>query len=197
MKISNLEIKRQLFHLVLGVFTVALLHYGLITPLIMLIGIIKGLIISLFAKKYRIPVVSWFLDEFERKEDMKILPGRGAIYYAIGCFLAVYLFPKDIAIAAILILAFGDSISHLFGAHYGRIRHPLNDKKFLEGTLFGFLASFAISLFFVNLPEAFFASLAAMIVEAIEIKIGANTINDNLLMPLVSGIAISVVRILV
>ncbi len=191
---SRLEIKRQLFHLVLGVFTAALLHYGLLTPLIMLIGIIKGLIVALLSKKFRIPVIAWLLDEFERKEDMKTLPGKGAIYYAIGCFLAVYLFPKDVAMASILILAFGDSISHLFGAHYGKIRHPFNDKKFLEGTLFGFLASFAIALFIINIPEAFFASIAAMLVEAMEVKIGANTINDNMIIPMVAGITISVVR---
>lgn len=197
MAVSRLEIKRQLFHLVLGVFTVTLLHYGLLTPLIMLIGIIKGLIVALLSKKLRIPIIAWLLDEFERKEDMKTLPGKGAIYYAIGCFLAVYFFPKDIAIASILILAFGDSISHLFGAHYGRIRHPFNDKKFLEGTLFGFLASFTIVLFFVNIPEAFVASLTAMLIEAMEVKIGANAINDNLVIPVVAGITISVVRVLV
>lgn len=197
MAVSRLETKRQLFHLVVGVFTATLLHYGLLTPLLMLIGIIKGLIVALLSKKFRIPVIAWLLDEFERKEDMKTLPGKGAIYYAVGCLLAVYLFPKDIAIAAILILAFGDSISHLFGVHYGRIKHPFNDKKFLEGTLFGFLASFAISLFFISLPEAFFASTAAMLIEAVEVKIGANTINDNLMIPLVSGVVISVVRVLV
>ena len=50
---------------------------------------------------------------------------------------------------------------------------------------------------FVFLPwyEAFFASLAAMIVEAIEVKIGTQQVDDNLLVPLVAGAVVLAIRL--
>ena len=39
---------------------------------------------------------------------------------------------------AIMILALGDSISHMFGVRFGKTMHPLTDKKFLEGSIAGF-----------------------------------------------------------
>jgi len=97
------------------------------------------------------------------------------------------LFDKDIAMASIMVLALGDSVSHLYGLHYGKIKHPLSNKKFLEGTIAGFVAGFIGALVFARWYEAFFASLAAMIVEGIEVKIGTRQIDDNIIVPLVAG----------
>ena len=41
-----------------------------------------------------------------------------------------------------MVLAFDDSISHLYGLHYGKTKHPLSRTKFLEGTIAGFIAGF-------------------------------------------------------
>ena len=194
MAVNQLEIKRQIFHLFLGVATVLLLNYNIITAPLMLIGAVKGILLSLLSRKFRIPIVSWLLDTFERKEDLKTFPGRGAIYYAIGCFIAVALFPKDIAMASILILAFGDSASHFAGVHIGKIKHPLNDKKFLEGTLFGFIAAFVAASFVISPIEALLASLAAMLIEAVEVKFGSNMVNDNLIIPVLAGVVVYLVR---
>ncbi|MBI2124510.1 hypothetical protein HYT92_01840 [Candidatus Pacearchaeota archaeon] len=86
-----------------------------------------------------------------------------------------------------MILALGDSISHLYGLNYGRIRYPLSKTKFLEGTIAGFAAGFLGALIFLPWHQAFLASFAAMIVEAIEIKVGANQVDDNLVVPVVAG----------
>ena len=94
-----------------------------------------------------------------------------------------------------MVLAFGDSISHMYGLHYGKIKHPLSNRKFLEGTIAGFIAGFIGAWTFLPWHEAFFASLIAMIVEAIEIKIGAEQVDDNLIIPVVAGAVVWVIRL--
>ena len=93
-----------------------------------------------------------------------------------------------------MVLAFGDSVSHLFGLHFGKTKTILSDTKMLEGTIAGFVAGFFGALVFVSPIEAFFASLAAMVAEAIEIKIKAERIDDNLIIPFIAGSAVWVIR---
>ena len=98
--------------------------------------------------------------------------------------------------ASIMVLALGDSASHLFGLHFGKTVNPLSKKKFLEGTIAGFAAGFIGALFFAAFYESLFASLAAMAAEAIEIKIGAKQVDDNLIIPLVAGGVMLLVRMI-
>ncbi|MBI2652259.1 hypothetical protein HYX00_02230 [Candidatus Woesearchaeota archaeon] len=192
---ENLEFRRQIFHLFLGIIIVVLLVNDSINKEVILITAIVGIILSYLSKKIKIPIIHNLLEIFERKEELKKFPGKGIIFYFIGVYVALLLFPKDIAMASIMVLAFGDSISHLYGLHFGKIKHPLSKTKFLEGTIAGFVAGFIGALAIVPWHEAFFASLAAMIVEAIEIKIGTEQIDDNLIVPLVAGGIIWVMRL--
>jgi len=105
-------------------------------------------------------------------------------------------FPLDIAMPAILVLAFADSIGHLFGIKFGKIPHPFISTKFLEGWFVGFIAGFIGAFIFVPWPQAIAASFFAMLVEGIEVKIGAEEVDDNLIIPLVAAIAIFAVRYL-
>jgi len=195
MEINKFEWNRQLFHILLGIFLAALLEYDFIGKNTILIAIIAGLVLSYLSKKTSVPVVHDLLQKFERKEDLEKFPGKGIIFYFTGIYIALILFSKDIAMASIMVLALGDSISHLFGLHYGRTRHPLSKTKFLEGTIAGFAAGFIGALVFLPWHEAFFASLAAMIVEAIEVKIGTQQVDDNLLVPLVAGAVVLAIRL--
>ncbi len=196
MKISKFELVRQMFHLLLGILLVILLNYNLINKSILLFLILIGLLISYLSTKTKIPLIHGLLRAFERKEELEKFPGKGVIFYFAGVYLVLLLFRKDIAMASVMVLALGDSVSHMFGLHFGRIKHPLSEKKFLEGTIAGFVASFIGALFFVGWHEAFLASLAAMLVEAIEIKIGTEQIDDNLVVPLVAGAVIWLIRLL-
>jgi len=162
---------------------------------IILITIIIGIFLSYLSKKTRIPVVYDLLEKFERKEEIEKFPGKGIIFYFIGIYTALLLFPKDIALASIMVLALGDSISHLYGLHYGKTKHPLSKTKFLEGTIAGFIFGFIGAFVFLPFLEAFFASLAAMIVEAIEMKIGTGQVDDNLIVPIVAGSVVWLVRL--
>lgn len=194
-KLTEFELNRQLFHIFLGIVIVILLMYGFIDKTIILISIFIGLILSYLSKKVNIPILYDFLQKFERKQDMQKFPGKGVIFYFVGVYISLLLFDKEIAMASIMVLALGDSVSHLYGLHYGKIKHPLSNTKFLEGTIAGFIAGLLGAKIFLPWHEAFFASLAAMIVEAIEIKIGTEQVDDNLIIPVVAGGVVWMIRL--
>ena len=196
MEIDKFEWNRQLFHIFLGIAIVALLVYDFIDKKIISIIIIAGLILSYLSKKIKIPIINQMLQIFERKEDIEKFPGKGIIFYFIGAYIALLVFPKDIAMASIMVLALGDSVSHLYGLHYGKIKHPFSKTKFIEGTIAGMIFGFIGAFVFLPWWEALLASFAAMIVEAIEIKIGTQQVDDNLIVPFVAGAAVWLVRAL-
>jgi len=193
--ISNFEWYRQIFHIFLGIAIAALLLYDFIDKNIILMLIILGLIISYISKKTKIPVVYDLLKKFERNEEIEKFPGKGVIFYFIGAYVALLLFPKDIAMASIMVLAFGDSVSHIYGLHFGKTRYSFSKTKFIEGTIAGFIAGFIGALVFARWYESLLASLAAVLVEAIEIKIGAQQVDDNLIIPFVAGAVIWIIRL--
>ena len=193
------EWNRQFFHVILGAVIVALVMYGLLDWILMLAVIIFGLILSYICKKARVPAVSYLLEKFERKDELKKFPGKGTLFYFIGAFICVVLFQNEIniALASIMVLAFGDSISHIYGINYGKIEHPLSKTKFLEGTIAGIIFAFIGALVFLPWHEALIASVIGMTVEAIDFKIGAHQFDDNLLIPLASGISVWVLRLII
>lgn len=190
---KELEIRRQLFHIFWGFVFVALIYFDLINPLMIFILIVVFLAISLLSKKFKIPVVYWFITKFDRPKDIKNLPGRGSWFYLIGVFLAMVLFPKDITMAAIAVLALGDSIAPMVG-QYGIIKHPFSEKKFIEGTIAGAFIGFIGALLFVKYYEAALAAIIAMIVEGIDLRLGGHPINDNIIIPIVAGAVIWLLR---
>ena len=127
---------------------------------------------------------------------MKVFPGKGSFFYVLSVLLVLVLFDKDIAMASIIIMALGDSIAPLVGQYYGKIKHPLSDKKFLEGTLAGGIAAFLGALIFISPVEAVFASIAAMIAEGINLKFSGISVNDNISMPLTAGAVIWLLRLI-
>lgn len=204
-KMTGFEFNRQIFHMFLGIIVVLLLKYGFFHDINILgiiiryvdipILIIFGFLLSFLSKKVKIPVIYNLLQTFERKKEIETFPGKGVIFYLIGVYISLFFFPKEVAMASIMILALGDSISHLYGLHYGKIKHPLSGTKFFEGTVAGFAAGFIGALIFLPWLEAFLASLAAMIAEAIDIKIGAEQVDDNLIIPVVAGAVVWIVRL--
>lgn len=182
-----------MFHLLLGVAIVALLMFGIIDRNVILTTAVIGVVLSFIAEKRKIPILHYFLQKFERKKELHEFPGKGVIFYFIGAYISLLFFPKEIAMASIMVLAFGDSVSHVFGLHFGKTKF-LSETKMLEGTIAGFIAGFLGALVFVSPFEAFFASLAAMTAEAIEIKIKAEQIDDNVIVPLVAGATIWIIR---
>ncbi|MBI2047336.1 hypothetical protein HYT26_04220 [Candidatus Pacearchaeota archaeon] len=188
------ELVRQIMHILFGLLIVILFSADLINAWILFYILIASIILSFLSIKLDVPVISWFLKNFERQNTR--LPGEGFVFFLAGSLLAIKLFSQDIALASILILSFGDGISHLIGEGIGKRKILFNKSKNIEGLVFGVIAGTIAALFFVSFLEAFVASLAAMLVEAVEIKIRENHIDDNLFVPLMAGTAILLLRII-
>jgi phytol kinase len=196
--LSKFELRRQLMHIFVGVLAVILLYFDILRAWSIFLLIIVGILASLLSKRIRVPFFSYFLELFERKDD-KNFPGKGMIFLFIGILLVLKLFDKDIALAAIMVLALGDSISHIFGAQFGKIKNLFNGdgKKLLEGTLAGTVMGFLGAVIFVPVPEAFMGSLVAMIAEVVKFDLNDATLDDNLIVPLVAGTVMFLVRMYV
>jgi phytol kinase len=190
MPVTPLEIRRQLFHIFLGLLLVSLLSQGILDSWALFWILVAGIFVSWVSVHYRIPLVGWFLDTFERKQ---VRPGKGAITYFIGVILALQLFPPEVAYAAILILAVGDGVSSLIGP-FGKLKTRLSDKKLFEGTIAGSAFGGAAAMAFVSPFEAFLAAFIAMLFEAVEIRFNQKLLNDNVTVPLVAGTVIVLLR---
>ena len=107
----------------------------------------------------------------------------GATYVFIGAFISVAIFPKEIAVLALLFTAIGDTAAALYGRKFGKIRIW---NKTLEGSIVGLITCFIIVLFFPQIPNIvkFSGAFAAMFIELLPIKI-----DDNLRIPIFSGFA--------
>ena len=187
--LTQRELHRKLFHLIMGVVTVALIYYEILSAFAIFLIIIVGILLSFLTKRVRLPIISLFVDHFERDTQKSSFPGRGAIFFFVGALLALKLFDKNIALASIMVLTLGDSISHMVGAQYGKMRNIFNgdSNKLLEGTHAGTIVGFLGALIFVPVPEAFLGCLAAMIAEVMKIDFNDKTIDDNMIIPLVAG----------
>ncbi len=174
----------------LGLLIVALIGFDLIDRFFLIIVLVVGLAISLLGRKYKIPVIYWFLKHFGRKEEINRFPGKGAFFLIFGSALSLYLFEENVALASIMILALADSIAPLVG-RYGSIRNPMNAKKYIEGFVFGVAAGTLGAWLFVDFTRAFIASIVAMLVEGFDLKVGLSLLDDNLIIPLVAGFVMS------
>lgn len=188
-----LEIRRKTVHLLVGVIIAELLWIGAIDGVLLLaitfflLGFF--LLFREFHKKKNSPLHS-LLHLFEREKHIKVFPGKSAVCFLFGCTIAVLAFPKDIAVASILILSFGDSISNLIGHHFGKTTTPLHPIKKIEGPLFAICISAFAASFVVPFWYAFLAATVALILEIPEWKILNFHIDDNLIIPLSSGLVL-------
>lgn len=190
MKIGKQELGRRIIHILFGLGIVILILKNILTPALVFLFLVLCSILSVISIKFKIPVVGWFLKNFERDEYLHIFPGKGFIFFLTGVLLVMKLFDRDIALASIMILTFGDGISHLIGKGFGKIKCPLNKYKSLEGVIAGIITGGIAAAFFVPVASAVFGALVGMSIEAAGLKMGNADVDDNVIVPLVSGTAI-------
>jgi len=182
----DLEVKRDIFHIISGTALALLFSYSILdkTHFLMLLSV--SIVLFVLYRFIKIPGVHHFLEALERPRNIKKnLAGIGALFYMIGITLAVWLFSKDVATAAMLVLAWGDSASRFIGPK-GKVKY-LNPHKTWEGIIAGIIAATIAAQFFVPLWHALVASSAAMLIEGLDVKIGKLKIDDNLFIPLIAG----------
>ena len=184
-EIDLFELRRQVFHILVGITVVLGVLFVPNAKFIGLIVLIFGGFLSFITKRFHIPIISDGLNLFERGKDVNV-PGRGVLFFFIGSLLALQLFPQEIALASIMILSFADPISHFIGQHFGKTL-LLNKRKYIEGSFWGVLVGGGFASFFVSPLLAFAGAFIAMFIESVEIAMAGETIDDNLLIPLVAG----------
>jgi dolichol kinase len=163
------------------------------TDWIVFVILIIGLIISILSKYIDIPIIDSFLKKFEREKHLKKIPGQGVLSIFAALLIMMLFFENiniNIVLASMMIWTFGDSISALVGKHYGSIRHPLNQKRLLEGTIAGIIIATLAAWIFVDFWIAVIAACIAMMFESMELEIFGVGIDDNLLVPIISAVVI-------
>lgn len=192
---DKFELRRQTAHLFVGLAIVFLLKLQLLNTQILFIITGLGGIIVLLARRIRIPVIHDLLEYFERPHHIARFPGRGSFFMFLGASLATLIFSKDIAMAAILIMAVGDSVTNIVGRHFGKIKNPFNSKKNIEGTGIAIITATLAAILFVPFSAAFWASVLSMIVESLDLGWRRKNfeLDDNVLIPLVAGVVMTLI----
>ncbi len=188
------EIKRQSFHLLMGlviIFSVIMADRLLVAISLTIILFVGG-ILSLLTKAGKTSVMDFFLEHFDRDDDKKLFPGKGAFFYIFGCTLVLFIFPESVALASIAILAIGDSVSHIAGAYIKKMMRDDGLSKVIEGTLLGIIFSSLVASLFVDPLFAFIASSMAMAAETTEDILTG--LDDNFYIPLIAALTIVLLK---
>lgn len=190
------EFHRQIIHTLFGMLIITSYYFDLLSTFSILLLIITGVLASILSKRTYVPFFSDFIGHLERDDVKTTFPGRGLIFFLVGALITIKLFDKDIALAALMVLTFGDSVSHIIGSKYGKLKNIFNwqGKKLLEGTICGILTGFFAAWLFVPFPMAFLGSAVAMIAEVIEIDFNQNSLDDNIVVPLIAGTVMFLLR---
>ncbi|KAL0487161.1 CTP-dependent diacylglycerol kinase [Acrasis kona] len=125
-----------------------------------------------------------------KKEQERI---NGSTYYMIGCAATMALFNPTIAIVSLLFLDLGDLMAALVGLSFGRIK--IYGGKSLEGCIACFLTCCVVGLIgFSNVRLSEYITVAGALAATLT-ELFFDQINDNLTIPLVSGLVMTVAKI--
>jgi len=181
------EAKRKTIHSC-GV-AIPVVYLFLQKDLIILSFLISFVIISIIEwLRFRGLVSLPFLRKNERKKI------AAYVFFMIGAFISVLIFEKHIAIAAILMLALGDTISALAGALMTVDNAEGYEKSIKppEVMLVMFMTSLFIGyLVLGSVPIAILGTIGATLADGVPLKVQGISVDDNLTIPLFSGILMS------
>lgn len=189
---ENKLLTRKLIHISFGIFI--LLFYTFFSREIILgfnlLLFSFSLMFSQYLKKNDVFFFSYLTKNFSKENEDPLM---GFIYFVVGVSLSIYFFERNIALASISILTFGDSFSSLVGVK-GKLKLKIS-KKNIEGIIAGIIAATLISQIFIGIIPAFIGSFFGMIAEYVDFKTKFE-MDDNILICLVSGIAINIFKAL-
>ena len=180
---KKLEFRRKVFHICLGGIILLLALFVQQVKWILFYALIFGILLSLLSIFLKIPLISFFLEKFERPYYLKTFPGKGALFFVAGSLLVLKLFPKEIALASIAILTFTDPF---FSFERRALKGILKIKK-LKSALLGLIAGTIAASFFVSPAKALAASFMAAIIESFALFLGTDPVDDNIIVPLIAG----------
>ncbi len=118
----------------------------------------------------------------------------GHIYFIMSAIIVISVFSKEIAMLSIIMATFGDAAAAIFGRAYGKNYIKGLKNKATEGVMAEFIADITLGLLYLILFSSgsitiawliilIIMSAVATIVETVSMKM-----DDNLLVPIFSGI---------
>lgn len=125
-----------------------------------------------------------FMRYIAKKEELRDF--SGTTYSLMGCLIIVALMPKVVGITAILFNIFGDLFATIVGKTIGKVK--IVNNKTLEGSIACFVSMFLVVLwshFKLFLP--WIPGLAGAFIGTV-IELVALKLNDNLTIPILSGV---------
>lgn len=148
------EIPRKLLHVSIGFVTLEFYRRGIqtfeITPWL-LSGLIP--IAATDVLRHRSERVNQLyirsLGALMRESEVRGY--NGVIWYLLGAYLVLRVFPKDIGVMGVLLLSWCDTAASTFGRMYGRYTMRLRAGKSLAGTAAAFVTGVVTALFFWGL----------------------------------------------
>ena len=196
----DLETRRQGVHLFTGLIFATIIHLLPTMGGFIFLGtmaLLTFLFSKIMMKGKKIPFFSWLVDKTERKGKP---PASGVTWYFLGVLfifvLSIWLgIDKIFVIAAMLIVAIGDSICTGLGRKIGKKRLPRTTTMSYEGSTIGFGAAFFGAAFVLQLimpttPAMLIAAAGAFVGLIAEAYI---RLDDNLTIPVCSWAAMVIV----
>lgn len=133
----------------------------------------------------KMPIINYITNKAASKNELYQIV-LAPVYYAVGILLALLIFPVPANYATVAIFTLGDSIASLIGTYYGATLLPFNRAKSLEGSLAGFVFAFLAGAVFISPWFALVGAAIAMFIEYLPLPI-----NDNLLIPIFTGLVLT------
>ncbi len=113
---------------------------------------------------------------------------KAPLYFAAGILASLLVFPAPFNYAAIAVVTLGDGFASIAGRLCGKHKIPYTGGKTVEGGTVGFVCAFAGAVVFVSPTTALIAATIGMAIELLPLRI-----TDNLTVPLLSGLSISII----
>lgn len=187
------EMYRKVLHILLGVVPLAYVGFLGREELLRILG--AALIVVLVGEilRMRIPfftrIYGKLFGMFVRKEENESFTAVSITL--LGIILTLFLFEKTVAVYALLVMTLGDSIAALVGLRWGRT--PLFDKS-VQGTV-AFLAVALILAFVTPGVPRMPAVVSAVVATLAELL--PSPVNDNLLVPVGTGVTLALANLVI
>ena len=137
-----------------------------------------------------LPLFTWITKRGSYSEEQQSIVAT-PIWFALGVFSTITLFPFDLALIGVLTLTIGDPVASLVGLST-RWNHPIpfNRRKSIEGTLAGLIVSWTVCSLFTEPETAFIGCTAGMLTEAMPVNL-----NDNVTIPIATCTMIYILKL--
>lgn len=151
---SDLHLARKAWHMIMGLFIVAVYMGGMSRSLgVLVLGFVLGVNLIVETARLKIPALNEKVIKMwgPLMRTCEMNRYSGTPYYIAAAIIAVGIFPQPIAALSIAFLAVGDPLASLFGILYGDKSVRFSNGKSLIGTAAGVIACAFVALVFLAL----------------------------------------------